>query len=96
MRHRVENGLFSMIYYNFKVKEGDTKARLNYIFDGGNNFLRLPKLLHDFLQQDQISGVQKAVDHLNIFDSTLDACKDVNPVTTFHTMVLICYNGASF
>ena len=48
------------------------------------------------MQQYQTSGAQKAMGCLNIFNSTLDACKDVDPVSTFQTIVLSWYNGALF
>ena len=35
------------------------------------------------------------MDRLNIFNSTLDACKDVNPVSTFQTRILVWNNSAS-
>ena len=39
---------------------------------------------------------KQAIDHLNIFNSMLDACKDVDPVSNFHTMVLICDTSSLF
>ena len=77
-----------MVDYHFKVEEGVTKEKYNEFCDGSNYFLRPPKLLCEFLRQDQTSSAQQAVDHLNIFKQTLDACKDVNPVATFQTMML--------
>ena len=56
-----------MVDYHFKVEEGVTKEKYNEFCDGSNYFLRPPKLLCEFLRQDQTSSAQQAVDHLNIF-----------------------------
>ena len=50
----------------------------------------------EFEQQDQTSGAQQARDSLNISRLTLNSCKDVDPVATFHTMVVSWDTGASF
>ena len=36
------------------------------------------------------------MDCLNIFNSTLYACKDVDPVATFQTIILVYDTSASF
>ena len=69
----MENQFFPTVYYHFKVEEGFVKEKFNDICDGINDFISLPKLLHEIEQQDQTSEAQQAVDHLNILNSTLDA-----------------------
>ena len=83
------NEFSSMIYYNLKVEEVVTKEKLNDFCDGSNDFICLPKLLREFAQQHHKSGAQQAVDSLNIFNSPLDACKDMNPFPNFQTMMLV-------
>ena len=84
----MENELSSMADYCFKVDEVITKVKLYEFCDGRYYFVRLQKFLCEFVQKDQTSGGQHAVGRLNIFKSTLDTCKDVNPVATFQNMML--------
>ena len=90
------NEFSPMVDYNFKVEEGFTREKINEFCDGRNDSKRLPKLLCEFVKLDQTSGSQQAVDRLNLFKSTLYACKDVNPVGNFQTMMLEWNTGASF
>ena len=52
------------VYYHLKVEEGVTNKNK---CDSSNYFLHLPKLLHEFAQQDQTSGSQQDMYSLNIF-----------------------------
>ena len=79
---------------SFKNVVGGHKGKIKYIFDGSNNLLCTPKLLREFLQQDHTYGSQYFVDILNLIKSTLDACKDMDPVANFQTMVLKWDTGA--
>ena len=72
------------------------KEKLNYFCGGRNYFLYIPKLLHEFGQQYHTSGTQQAVENLNIFKLTLDACKYVYPDANFHTIMLAWDTGAQF
>ena len=83
-----------MVDYHFKVEEGVMKAKLNYFCGGRNYFLYIPKLLHEFGQQYHTYGTQQAVENLNIFKLTLDACKYVYPDANFHTIMLAWDTGA--
>ena len=87
---------YNMVDYHFKVEERVTKEKLNAFCDVRNDFLCLPNILREFAQQDQTYGTQHDVDNLNIFKSMLDACKDVNTVATFQTMILEWNTGALF
>ena len=72
-----------MVDYHLKVEEGVTNATLNKFCDDRKYLLHLPRLLHDFAQQYQTSGAEKAMDHLNIFNlKTLNACKYVSSDAT--------------
>ena len=47
-------------------------------------------------QQEHTYGEQQVVYCLNIFKSTLDECKDVDPVDTFQIMFLVWDTGSPF
>ena len=94
-RH-VAHDFYPMVDYHFKVEEGVANENLNEFCDGGNGFLRLLKLLYEFTQQEQMFGAQQAMNILNIFKSTLDACTDVYQVDNFKNMVLAWYTGILF
>ena len=86
--------VLSHVWSSFKNVVGVTKEKLNGFFDGSNNLLCNPKLLREFLQQDHTYGSQYFVDILNLLKSTLDACKDMDTVDNFQTMVLKWDTGA--
>ena len=92
----MENDFSPMIDYHFKVEEGVTKEKVNEFCDDRNDLLHLPKLLREFAQQDQTYGEQQIVDSLNILNSLLDACKDMNTFDTFQTMMLVWDTSDSF
>ena len=83
MRRPAANEFSTMVDYYFKVEEVVTKEKSNEFCDGRNYLLRLLNILRGFMKQDQKSGAQNYFDRLNIFKSTLYACKDVNPVAIF-------------
>ena len=77
-----------------KWRRGSQRKKLNEFCEGRDDFLRLPNILQKFVQQDQTYGANQAMDCLILFKSMLDACKDVNPVSTFQTMMLAWDTGA--
>ena len=85
-RRRFVAHVFSpTVYYHLKVEEGVTNKNK---CDSSNYFLHLPKLLHEFAQQDQTSVTQQDVYILNILKSNLYVWKDVDQVDTFQTIML--------
>ena len=65
----MEHEFSPTFYYHLKMEEGVTKEKLNAFCGDSNYFLRLPKLLREFVQQDQENGSYQAVYCLNIFKS---------------------------
>ena len=67
---------------------GGQNGKSTKFCDGRNYFPCLQKILCEFAQKAQTYEAQQAMDHLNIFKSKLDCCKDVDPVATFHNIML--------
>ena len=89
----VDHELYSMVDYNFNIKEGDNNKK-NEVCDGRNDFIRLPNILHDFLQQDKKYGKKQDVDCLNISKSTFVCIKVCGSSCYFQTMLLAWDTGA--